>query len=50
MMIKSSLNRTWKLSISGKDAGILPEKEIDANVPGTVYGALSLIWRPETYC
>ncbi len=39
-MIKSSINGTWRLSISGKDAGLLPEGGIDAKVPGTVYGAL----------
>ncbi len=40
MMIKHSLNGTWKLTISGKDSGLLPAEGIDAKVPGTVYGAL----------
>lgn len=39
-MKKSVLNGRWKLNIIGKDAALLPEDGIRANVPGTVYGAL----------
>ena len=39
-MIKNSLNGIWKLQIIGKDSALLPDGEIPAKIPGTVYGAL----------
>jgi len=39
-MLQYSLNGAWKLHIIGKDAHLLPEGGMEAEVPGTVYGAL----------
>ena len=39
-MLKSSLNGIWNLHIIGRDAQLLPKEGIEAEVPGTVYGAL----------
>lgn len=39
-MKKRSLKGIWKLHIIGKDSGMLPEVGIEAEIPGTVYGAL----------
>ena len=39
-MIKSSLDGIWRLYIVGKDANLLPQEGIEAEIPGTIYGAL----------
>lgn len=39
MLIKN-LNGKWNLEIIGKDAALLPENKIEAEIPGSVYGAL----------
>lgn len=49
-MIKKCLNGTWKLQITGRDAGLLPAEGIEAKVPGSVYGALlDGNWIPDPY-
>lgn len=39
-MLKSYLNGKWNLQIIGKDAALLPEGGIEAQIPGSVYSAL----------
>lgn len=39
-MLKKKLNGVWNLQIIGKDASLLPEEGIPAEVPGSVYSAL----------
>lgn len=39
-MLTYTLNGDWSFKIIGKDAALLPREGIDAQVPGSVYGAL----------
>lgn len=39
-MEKQILNGNWNLKIKGKDSGLIPEKGIPVQIPGSVYSAL----------
>ena len=38
-MEKQILNGNWNLKIKGKDSGLIPEKGIPVQIPGSVYSA-----------